>query len=95
MNVRERKLLQGGSTITQQLSKNLFFSFERNWVRKVKELLISFQLEATFSKGKILEAYCNQIYFGSGAYGVEEAAQTYFRKRVRDLTVLQGALLAG
>jgi len=95
MNIRERKILQGGSTITQQLSKNLFFSFERNWVRKVKELLISFQLEATFSKEKILEAYCNQIYFGNGAYGVEEAAQTYFRKRARDLTVLQGALLAG
>ena len=95
MNIRERKILQGGSTITQQLSKNLFFSFERNWVRKVKELLIAFQLEATFSKEKILEAYCNQIYFGNGAYGVEEAAQTYFRKRARELTVLQGALLAG
>jgi len=95
MNIRERKILQGGSTITQQLSKNLFFSFERNWVRKIKELLISFQLEATFSKQKILEAYCNQIYFGNGAYGVEEAAQTYFRKRAQDLTVLQGAVLAG
>lgn len=95
MNIRKGKILQGGSTITQQLSKNLFFSFERNWVRKVKELLIAFQLEATFSKEKILEAYCNQIYFGNGAYGVEEAAQTYFRKRAQELTVLQGALLAG
>ncbi|MBT3514424.1 MAG: PBP1A family penicillin-binding protein [Nitrospina sp.] len=95
MNVRERKILQGGSTITQQLSKNLFFSFERNWVRKVKELLIAFQLEATFTKEKILEAYCNQIYFGNGAYGVEEAAQTYFRKRAKELSILQGALLAG
>ena len=71
MNIRKGKILQGGSTITQQLSKNLFFSFERNWIRKVKELLIAFQLEATFSKEKILEAYCNQIYFGNGAYGVE------------------------
>ena len=95
MNIRERKILQGGSTITQQLSKNLFFSFERNWVRKIKELFIAFQLEATFSKNEILEAYCNQIYFGSGAYGVEEAAQTYFRKRAQELTLLQGALLAG
>ncbi|SVD69382.1 uncharacterized protein METZ01_LOCUS422236, partial [marine metagenome] len=94
-NVRKRKILQGGSTITQQLSKNLFFSFERNWVRKIKELLIAFQLEATFSKNQILEAYCNQIYFGNGAYGVEEAAQTYFNKRARELTLLQGALLAG
>lgn len=95
MNVRKRKILQGGSTITQQLSKNLFFSFERNWMRKIKELLIAFQLEVTFSKNEILEAYCNQIYFGSGAYGVEEAAQTYFRKRAQELTLLQGALLAG
>ena len=82
-------------SITQQLSKNLFFSFERNWVRKIKELLVSLQLEVTFSKDQILEAYSNQIYFGSGAYGVEEASQVYFRKRARDLTVLQGALLAG
>ena len=95
MNIRERKILQGGSTITQQLSKNLFFSFKRNWIRKIKELLVSLQLEVTFSKDQILEAYCNQIYFGSGAYGVEEAAQVYFRKRARELTVLQGALLAG
>ena len=95
MNVRSRKILQGGSTITQQLSKNLFFSFQRNWIRKIKELLIAFQLEATFSKNEILKAYCNQIYFGNGAYGVEEAAQTYFRKRTQELTLLQAALLAG
>ena len=94
-NLRQKRIAQGGSTITQQLSKNLFFSFERNWVRKIKELLIAFQLEATFNKDQILEAYCNQIYFGSGAYGVEEAAQVYFRKRARDLTLFQAALLAG
>ena len=94
-NIRIKRIAQGGSTITQQLSKNLFFSFERNWVRKIKELLIAFQLEATFSKDQILQAYCNQIYFGSGAYGVEEAAQVYFRKRAKDLTLLQAALLAG
>jgi 1A family penicillin-binding protein len=94
-NIRKKRIMQGGSTITQQLSKNLFFSFERNWVRKIKELLIAFQLEATFNKDQILEAYCNQIYFGSGAYGVEEAAQVYFKKRAKDLTLLQAALLAG
>ena len=94
-NLRQKRIAQGGSTITQQLSKNLFFSFERNWVRKIKELLIAFQLEATFNKDQILEAYCNQIYFGSGAYGVEEAAQVYFRRRARDLTLFQAALLAG
>lgn len=94
-NLRTKRVVQGGSTITQQLSKNLFFSFERNWIRKIKELLVAFQLEVTFGKEQILEAYSNQIYFGSGAYGVEEAAQTYFKKRARDLTLLQSALLAG
>jgi 1A family penicillin-binding protein len=94
-NLRQKRIAQGGSTITQQLSKNLFFSFERNWVRKIKELLIAFQLEASFNKDLILQAYCNQIYFGSGAYGVEEAAQVYFGKRAKDLTLLQAALLAG
>jgi 1A family penicillin-binding protein len=95
MNFRAKRVVQGGSTITQQLSKNLFFSFERNFVRKIKELLIALQLEATFTKEQILEAYSNQIYFGSGAYGVEEAADVYFGKRAEDLTLLQGALLAG
>ena len=94
-NFRTKKIVQGGSTITQQLSKNLFFSFERNWIRKIKELLVAFQLEVTFGKEQILEAYCNQIYFGSGAYGVEEASQTYFKSRARDLTLLQAAMLAG
>ena len=94
-NIRTKRIVQGGSTITQQLSKNLFFSFERNWIRKIKELLIAFQLEATFGKEEILEAYSNQIYFGNGAYGVEEASQIYFRKRARDLTLLQAAMLAG
>ncbi|GJL79878.1 MAG: penicillin-binding protein [Nitrospinaceae bacterium] len=94
-NIRAKRVIQGGSTITQQLSKNLFFSFERDFVRKIKELLIALQLEATFTKDEILEAYSNQIYFGSGAYGVEEASQVYFGKRAQDLTLLQAALLAG
>ncbi|MFQ5482242.1 MAG: transglycosylase domain-containing protein, partial [Nitrospinaceae bacterium] len=94
-NIKVKRIIQGGSTITQQLSKNLFFSFERNWIRKLKELLVAVQLEATFSKEEILEAYCNQVYFGSGAYGVEEASKIYFGKRAKDLTRLQAALLAG
>ena len=94
-NIRDMRVSQGGSTITQQLSKNLFFSFERKWVRKIKELMIALQIEATFSKEEILEAYCNQVYFGSGAYGVEDASLTYFGKRAKDLTLLQAALLAG
>ena len=94
-NIRDMKVTQGGSTITQQLSKNLFFSFERKWERKIKELMIALQIEATFSKDEILEAYCNQVYFGSGAYGVEDASMVYFGKRAKDLTLLQAALLAG
>jgi len=94
-NIQNMRISQGGSTITQQLSKNLFFSFERRWVRKIKELLIALQIEATFSKDEILEAYCNQVYFGSGAYGVEDASLVYFGKRAKDLTLLQSALLAG
>ena len=94
-NLQHGKLSQGGSTLTQQLSKNLFFSFERKWKRKFKEMLIAFQMEATFSKDEILEAYCNQVYFGSGAYGVEDASLVYFGKRARELTLLQAAMLAG
>jgi len=94
-NIKEKRVKQGGSTLTQQLSKNMFFSFERKWVRKIKELLVALQMEATFSKDEILEAYCNQVYFGNGAYGVEEAAQVYFGKRAKDLTLLQSAMLAG
>ncbi|TDJ50421.1 MAG: PBP1A family penicillin-binding protein [Nitrospina sp.] len=94
-NLQSMRISQGGSTITQQLSKNLFFSFERKWIRKLKELLIALQMEATFTKDEILEAYCNQVYFGSGAYGVEDASLVYFGKRAKDLTLLQAALLAG
>ena len=94
-NIRSMRISQGGSTITQQLSKNLFFSFERRWVRKIKELMVALQIEATFSKEEILEAYCNQVYFGSGAYGVEDASLVYFGKRAKDLTLLQAAMLAG
>lgn len=94
-NITARKIVQGASTITQQLSKNLFFSFKRTWVRKVKELLVALQMEAAFNKDDILEAYANQIYYGSGAYGVEEATKTYFGKRAKDLTPLQAAMLAG
>ena len=94
-NLQSMRISQGGSTITQQLSKNLFFSFERKWIRKLKELLIALQMEATFTKDEILEAYSNQVYFGSGAYGVEDASLVYFGKRAKDLTLLQAALLAG
>jgi len=94
-NFKGGKIVQGGSTLTQQLAKNLFFSFEKTWLRKFKELLMALQMEVTFSKQEILEAYCNQVYFGNGVYGVEEASRLYFGKRAKDLTLLEAAMLAG
>ncbi|MEE4113428.1 MAG: PBP1A family penicillin-binding protein [Desulfobacteraceae bacterium] len=87
--------IQGASTITQQLSKNLFFSFERTWLRKFRELLVALQIEAQFSKQEILEAYINQIPFGVGAYGIGEAARTFFGKSAGELTLAEASLLAG
>jgi len=95
VNFKEGRLVQGGSTITQQLAKNLFFSFDKSWIRKFKELLMAFQIETTFPKEEILEAYSNLVYFGNGAYGVDEASRVYFGKRAKDLTLLQAAMLAG
>jgi membrane peptidoglycan carboxypeptidase len=87
--------VQGASTITQQLAKNLFFSFERTYKRKIKELLVALQMEASNTKSDILHAYINQIYFGAGAQGVEKAARTFFGKSALDLTLPEAALLAG
>jgi membrane peptidoglycan carboxypeptidase len=87
--------VQGASTITQQLAKNLFFSFERTYVRKFRELLVALQIEAQFSKQEILEAYINQIPFGVGAYGIGEAARTFFGKSAGELTLAEASLLAG
>lgn len=84
-----------GSTITQQLAKNLFLSFERRWRRKFQEMLLSFQIEAMFSKAQILEAYCNLIFFGGAAQGVEDAARQFFNKRAAELTLAEASLLAG
>lgn len=84
----------GGSSITQQLAKNLYFSFERSWNRKIKEMLLACQMEQRYSKEEILEAYCNQIDFGSNAFGIEQAAQTYFAKHADELTLPEAAFLA-
>jgi penicillin-binding protein 2A len=87
--------VEGGSTITQQLAKNVFLSNEKTWLRKTKEAIISINLERRYSKKKLLEMYLNQIYFGHGAYGIETASQLYFNKSIADLTLEEGALLAG
>ncbi len=94
-NIRHGGIRQGGSTLTQQLAKNLFLSADRNFERKVQELLLSFWLEASFSKEQILTIYLNRVYFGAGAYGVAAAAQKYFRKSPTHLTLYESALLVG
>jgi penicillin-binding protein 1A len=86
---------RGGSTITMQLARNLFFTFEKTYVRKFKEILATFEIERRFSKRDILNAYCNGVYFGNYAYGVEEAARAYFGKHAANLTLSEAALLAG
>ncbi len=95
MNVLARRKAQGGSTITQQLARGLFLTPEKNMSRKVKEALLAVEIEKRYSKEKILELYFNLVYFGHGAYGVEAAAQTYFKKSVGELTLAEAALVAG
>lgn len=87
--------LAGGSTITQQLAKNLFLSHQRSLKRKVQEALIALWLERTLTKDEILSAYLNRVYFGAGAYGIEAAANTYFDKSARDINLGEAAILAG
>ncbi len=94
-NVRAGKVLEGGSTLTQQLAKVLFLTPERSYLRKIKEMTLALKIEQRYTKQEILTLYLNQIYFGSGAYGIESAAQTYFGKQARELTLAECALLAG
>jgi len=93
-DVLARKFVEGASTITQQLAKTLFLTSEKSIMRKIKEAFLAFQLERRYTKDEILGLYLNQIYFGSGAYGVESAAQTFFGKPVKDLSLAECALIA-
>src|SRR4051812_37972973 len=95
VNLTSGGLVQGGSTITQQLAKNVFLTPERSLHRKGQELLLSFWLEHNFTKTEILELYLNRVYFGSGTYGVDAAARRYFGRPAKDVTLLQAAMLAG
>jgi len=95
-NIMAGKIEQGGSTITQQVTKSLLLKNpERTYKRKAREALLSLQIERAFSKEKILYLYLNQIYLGHGLYGVEAASQVYFGKEVKDLSIAESALLAG
>ena len=89
------EFVEGASTITQQLAKTLFLTSRKTMVRKIKEAILAFQLERRYTKDEILELYLNQVYFGSGAYGVESAAKMFFNKSVRDLSLAECALIAG
>lgn len=94
-NIVAGHVVQGASTITQQLARILFLSNEKTFTRKIKELIVAVRIEKTISKDKILEMYLNNVYLGSGAYGVEGASQIYFNKHLRDLSLAECALLAG
>lgn len=87
--------VEGASTITQQLAKNLFLENEKTWMRKTKEVMAALYLERSFSKEEILELYLNKIYFGQGVYGIELASQKFFSKPAKELLIGEGALLAG
>jgi len=91
----EGRPLRGGSTITQQLARNLFLNTDQTYRRKAQELVLAVKLEAVYSKKKILETYLNRVYFGGGAYGIEAASQRYFSKPASQLTLGESAMLAG
>ncbi|MGY6567768.1 MAG: transglycosylase domain-containing protein [Salinarimonas sp.] len=94
-NVMTGATVQGGSTITQQLAKNLFLTQERTAARKIQEAILALWLERHYSKDELLELYMNRVYFGAGAYGVEAAARRYFDKTASELTLAESAMLAG
>ena len=94
-NLINRQTVQGGSTITQQLAKNLYLTHERTMARKVKEAIYTIHLERNYSKQEILEKYLNTIFYGHSAYGIEAAAQTFFNKSANALTLAEASLLAG
>ncbi len=94
-NILMGRYAQGGSTITQQVAKNLFLTSQKNIKRKTQELLLAFWLEYKFSKDQILTLYLNRVYLGAGTYGIEAASQKYFQKSSRDLNVKEAAIIAG
>ena len=94
-NLKARRIVQGGSTITQQAAKNLFLSSERSFKRKVQEVLLALSLEERFTKNQILALYLNRVYFGAGTYGVDAASQAYFGVPAREMSLRQATVIAG
>lgn len=95
MNLKSGEIVQGGSTITQQIIKQLLLTTEKKYERKLKEAILAYQLENFLTKDEILTIYLNQVFFGAGSYGVEAAARTYFGKHINDITLAEAAVLAG
>jgi penicillin-binding protein 1A len=95
VNWRNKGVSEGGSTITQQYVRNSFITAETTYTRKIKEMALAYQLEQKYSKDKILEMYLNTVYYGEGCYGIQAAAQTYFGKNAKDVSLPEAALLAG
>ena len=94
-NLTSWSLREGGSTITQQLAKNMYFTQEKSFIRKIAEMFMAFRLESSYTKDEILELYVNSIYFGDGYYCVRDASQGYFGKDPIDMTDYESTLLAG
>lgn len=94
-NIKKGRAVQGASSITQQLAKNAFLSHERKLSRKVKEAIITFEIERKYTKDEILEKYLNEIYFGAGSYGIKTAAKQFFRKDISEINLAESAMLAG
>lgn len=95
VNFKAGEIKEGGSTITQQLVKNLFLSSEQTATRKIKEIILAVKLESTYSKEEIMEMYLNVIYYGNGAYGIQNASNLYFNKNVWSLSKEEIAMLVG
>ncbi len=94
-NFTNREVVSGGSTISQQLVKNALLTSQQTYLRKYQELFLALEIDRRYEKDEILAMYLNTAYFGEGAYGIEEAAQTYFGKKAADLDIAEGAMLAG
>lgn len=94
-DIKAMKLVEGGSTITQQFSKNIYFTQEKSFIRKIAEVFMAFNIERNYSKEEILELYVNTSYFGNGYYGIKEASLGYFNKQPEDLSDGEAVMLAG
>lgn len=94
-NIRDGEFDEGGSTITQQVAKNVLLSQEKSWIRKVAEMFAAFDLEKNYSKNEIFELYVNTSYFGDGYYGIYEASKGYYNKEPKDLNLDESSMLAG